>query len=125
MEKYTKIFENINTEEWRNYCIIFSYDRDLDKNKETYLCNNETQAFIYLKNLVYEQYKDFDKIKIYDEFLVEYSKAKDLNDLYEIHCNRYRQLKVDIFYSDLNDDVELDDWIKNYDLKVSANKFNL
>jgi hypothetical protein len=57
MEKYTKIFEEVSNDEWRNYCTIISYDNGDNGNDgevpSVYLCNNERQGFIILKKLIF------------------------------------------------------------------------
>jgi len=125
MNKYTKIFEEINNDNWSNYCMIISDVHESDGCPEVYLCNNEKQAFIYLKNLICAEYKSYNTWAHYSKYLDEYSKASNLEELYEIFESRHRNLNVNIIYSDLNDDVKLDDWITKFELDNQLKKFNL
>jgi len=122
--KYTKIFEEINNEEWSNYCTIISNDNN--DNPEVYLCNNELQGFIHLKNLIYEVYHNHgDDDKFNNDMLREFSAMDNLNDLYEAFCARNRSIKIDLVYCELNEEVELDKWIVDWEFKNTTNKFNL
>ena len=126
MEKYTKIYEDIKKEKWDNYCVIISYSNGDDgEDPDVYLCDNENQGFIYLKNLIYNSYHNQIDIDFYKSMLIEYSSAENLNDLYEIYMSRNRDIKVVLIYCELNDEVELEKWIIDFDIVNTASKFNL
>lgn len=125
MEKYTKIFEEASKEKWNNYCAIISYIDEDDNNPDVYLCDNEYQGFIYLKNLIYDEYAEKYNSEYCSKILIEFSTADNLNDLYEIFCSKNHRMRVYLIYCELNEKVELNDWIKDWELKNTASKFNV
>lgn len=125
MKKYSKIFEDINSTSVGNYCTIISYEDDDDNFPDVYLCDNEELAFIYLKNFVYEEYSNHESIRRYKQYLTEYSAAKNTKELYKIYNSRNRFTRVYVIYNHINEDVELEDWIINFDLNVNSKKFNI